>query len=107
MKSILKSMRLNPPPPPGPISAEDYLRFEESAQTKHEFRSGQIVERSEITFDHSVIASNLIGEIGNRLDRTRCKVLGSLIRIRPKGWKHRSNFAQLMSYYPWRISMPA
>lgn len=61
---------------------EEYLRFEESSQEKHEFRNGEIICMSGGTYDHSLIASNLLRSLSNQLAASGCRVLGSDLRVR-------------------------
>jgi Uma2 family endonuclease len=71
-----------------PITEQEYLRLEESAKTKHEFRHGEIIDMAGGTSDHSLVAANIIIEIGNRLKGSPCKVFGSDLRVRCDEFGH-------------------
>ena len=62
-------------------SVEDYFRREERALDKHEFHEGEILAMSGNNYEHSLIAANLIREVGNRLKGSRCRPLDSNMRV--------------------------
>ncbi len=64
------------------MSEEEYLRFEEAAVTKHEYRNGEIVDMAVGTYQHAQIASNLVRRLGNQIDGKACAPLGSDLRVR-------------------------
>jgi Uma2 family endonuclease len=64
------------------ISEADYLRMEESAKTKHEFRGGKIVDMAGGTEPHAGIASNLIFSLKGALKGKPCKAYGSDLKVR-------------------------
>jgi Uma2 family endonuclease len=66
----------------GRMSEQEYLLFEETATTKHEYRDGQVVDMAGSTFDHVAIASNLIGRLMEHLVGKPCKPYGSDLRVR-------------------------
>ena len=67
---------------PRAISELEYLRIEELADARHEFREGQIVAMAGDTYEHGIIANNLAGELRARLKGTPCQPLGSDVRVR-------------------------
>jgi Uma2 family endonuclease len=64
------------------LSEEEYLRLEEAAKARHEFRDGQVVDMAGGTIAHIEIGSNLIRELGVRLKGRPCKTLGSDLKVR-------------------------
>jgi Uma2 family endonuclease len=69
-------------PPPTRITEEQYLRAEETAVERHEFRSGQMIDMAGGTSDHAAIASNLLGEIRAQLKGKPRRAFGSDLRVR-------------------------
>jgi Uma2 family endonuclease len=62
-------------------SAEEYLTFERSQQTKHEYDAGAIFGIARASRPHNIITSNLIRRLGNALDGT-CVVFSSNMRVK-------------------------
>jgi Uma2 family endonuclease len=60
----------------------EYLRLERDALDKHEYRNGEILTMGRVTGDHSLIAANIIAELGNRLKGKPCRVYESSLRLR-------------------------
>jgi Uma2 family endonuclease len=60
----------------------EYLKRERDALEKHEYRDGEIISRAGGTADHSLITTNLIGELRTRLKGKPCRVYDSNLRIR-------------------------
>jgi len=63
-------------------TVEEYLALERQAEFKSEYIDGQIVAMSGGSFAHSRIGTDLVIALGNLLDRTRCEVLNSDMRVR-------------------------
>ena len=63
-------------------TVDEYLRMERDSLEKHEFHDGEILAMAGNTPDHSLIASNLIREIGIRLKGKSCRVYESNLRLR-------------------------
>lgn len=63
-------------------SVEDYLRIERDSLDKHEFHDGEILAMSGGSPMHSLIASNVMRQIGNSLANKRCRVFESNLRLR-------------------------
>jgi Uma2 family endonuclease len=59
----------------------EYLEFEESAPTKHEFHNGEILAMSGGSPEHALIIANALRAIGNRLGDKPCRVYSSDLRI--------------------------
>jgi Uma2 family endonuclease len=66
----------------GRVTEQEYLRLEEAAKTKHEFRNGRIIDMAGGTADHALIAMNIGIALGRRLKDQACKVYGSDLRVR-------------------------
>jgi Uma2 family endonuclease len=64
------------------MTEEQYLAMEQLAETKHEYRDGQVFDMAGGTVEHAGIAANLIRQLGNRLDGKPCKAYGSDLRVR-------------------------
>ncbi len=70
------------PAKPTRSTIEQYLLLEASAQTRHEYRDGQIIAMAGGSPEHSLIIANIIRELGNRLKGSTCRVYDSNLRIR-------------------------
>jgi Uma2 family endonuclease len=57
----------------------EYLRLEETAETKHEYRDGLIVPMVGGSFNHSVIIANVQGIFNHLLSRKPCHVLSEVL----------------------------
>ena len=66
-------------------SIQDYYRIENDAAEKHEFREGEILAMSGGAPDHSLVAANIIVQLGTRLKGNRCRTYTSDLRIRITG----------------------
>lgn len=60
---------------------QEYLAFERSAETKHEFFNGEIFAMSGATRNHSYISTNLTAHLVHLL-RGRCTVFNSDLRLK-------------------------
>lgn len=69
-----------------PVTAyrfEDYLAVErESTEVRHEYVQGQVFAMTGGSYEHSLIAANLAGELRQQLKSGPCVVLSSDMRIR-------------------------
>jgi Uma2 family endonuclease len=63
------------------MTAEEYLAFERASDRKHQFFDGQIFDMSGGSREHSLIASNCVGELRTALKRGPCETHGSDLRI--------------------------
>ena len=59
------------------ISLSEFLELEANATHKSEYWDGQVFAMAGGTYDHALIASNLIGLLGDRLRGGPCRVIGS------------------------------
>jgi Uma2 family endonuclease len=64
-----------------PASIAEYLRYENTALNKHEYRDGEIVAMAGNSFSHSLIAINFGSELRNKLKGKPCRVLDSNLRV--------------------------
>lgn len=60
----------------------EYLAMEEHAVDRHEFHDGEILMMSGGSYNHSRVASNLIGMLYARLRGSPCEVLESNMRLK-------------------------
>ncbi len=67
--------------PAGPRSAADYLEIERASSRKHAFLDGEIFDMAGGTHEHSLIASNFVGEFRAGLKTLPCVAHGSDLRI--------------------------
>ncbi len=63
----------------------EYLELEAKSQTKNEFHNGEILAMAGGTFEQSIIKSNLMRVLGNRLEGKGCRALDSDMRVRIAG----------------------
>ena len=63
-------------------TAEEYLAFERSAEFKHEYISGEIVEMSGATREHNLITGNIARRLGNQLEGKPCETYSNDMRVR-------------------------
>jgi Uma2 family endonuclease len=64
------------------LTEAQYLEMERAAEFKSEFFDGEMFAMAGGSRRHSLIASNLIRELGNRLTERRCVVFNSDLRIK-------------------------
>jgi Uma2 family endonuclease len=65
-----------------PLSEADYLRLQREAEFRSEYFDGEMFAMAGGTRAHSLIASNLIGELRNCLKNTKCVAYNSDLRIK-------------------------
>ncbi len=63
------------------MSYADYMDAESRSETKHEFLRGEVFAMAGASFEHALIAANLMRALGNRLAGP-CVVVGSDARLR-------------------------
>lgn len=68
--------------PPSTYTPAEYLKLERAAETKSEYRAGQIVAMTGVSRAHSLIVGNLLGEIRQQLRGSSCEVHSSDLRVR-------------------------
>src|SRR6266404_330901 len=64
------------------LSEAEYLRLERAAEIKSEFFEGEMFAMAGGTRAHSLIAANLLRELGNRLKATDCVAYTADLRIK-------------------------
>jgi Uma2 family endonuclease len=64
-----------------PMSLEQFLRWEERQELRHEFDGFQPVAMVGGTYNHALIQGNLITALGVRLRGKPCRVIGSELKI--------------------------
>jgi Uma2 family endonuclease len=68
------------------LTVEEYLRFEETAEVRHEYFKGEVFAMAGGTPSHARIMANLIRECGNALRHSGCEILGSDLGVKlPSG----------------------
>jgi Uma2 family endonuclease len=67
------------------MSPNEYLAFERAAEQKHEYADGEIFAISGGTFEHSLVAANLLRELGVSLAGRPCWPLTSDMRVKVEG----------------------
>jgi Uma2 family endonuclease len=60
----------------------EYLELERAAETKSEYRAGQIVAMTGVSRAHSLIVGNLLGEMRQQLRGSSCEVHSNDLRVR-------------------------
>ncbi len=63
------------------VSEQEYLAFERAAEERHEYANGEIFAMSGGAWEHSLIASNINGELRSAMLKRRCSAHGSDMRI--------------------------
>ncbi len=69
-------------PPPRRYTISEYLAYEQQSQEKHEYRDGWIVAMAGGTYNHGVIAANVLREVGNALKGKPCRAADGTVRVR-------------------------
>ncbi len=64
------------------LTATEYLAIERLAETKSEFLDGDVFAMSGGSHNHSLIATNISGELRNRLKGKSCQSLNSDMRLK-------------------------
>jgi len=73
---------MHPPEPIRPLTEGEYLAIERSAEYKSEFFDGEMFAMAGGTLRHSLIATNVAREFGNRLKGGPCVPFNSDLRIK-------------------------
>jgi Uma2 family endonuclease len=63
------------------LTAEEYLALERASETRSEYLEGQMVAMPGGSYEHSLIAANLIQAIGRQLRGRPCRVLSGDMRV--------------------------
>ena len=69
------------------MTAEEYLRWEDRQEQRHEFVDGEIIKIDAATISHSRILMTITGEIRSFLDRKKCEVFPNTLRVFAKSRK--------------------
>src|SRR5947209_8287664 len=64
------------------LSEADYLRLERAAETRSEYLGGEMFAMAGGTRSHSLIATNLAGELRSRLKATDCITYNTDLRVK-------------------------
>jgi len=64
------------------FTPQEYLALERAAASKSEYFGGEIFAMAGASREHSLIASNLVRELGDQLRETPCEVHGSDLRVK-------------------------
>lgn len=64
------------------MTPEEYLAFERTSKVKHEYADGEVFAMSGGTYEHSLLASNVVRELGNALVDRPCDVHGADMKIK-------------------------
>lgn len=70
------------PQPQNFITEEEYLTFERTSLTKHEYYNGRIYAMTGAKEAHNLIAGNTIASLHSQLRRTPCRVYPSDMRVK-------------------------
>lgn len=70
---------------------EDYLNFERSSHSRHEFLDGEVYVVAGESLSHSRVCMNLAREVGNKLKGRSCEALSANMKVR-------TSTASLFSY---------
>jgi Uma2 family endonuclease len=66
------------------MSYAEYLAFEASSQTKHEYVNGEVYDMAGGTIEHGALAVAISTALSNALRDRPCRVLSSDVRVRVK-----------------------
>jgi Uma2 family endonuclease len=69
------------PPAATRVTPEEYLERERQAETRSEYRKGEIVAMSGASFAHTIITSNIVSELHQQLKRGRGTVHAVDLRL--------------------------
>lgn len=64
------------------MSPEEYLTLERASEVRHEYANGEVFAMAGGTREHSLIAGNIVRELGIALRDRPCEVHGSDLRIK-------------------------
>lgn len=64
------------------MTPDEYLTIERRSEVKHEYFRGETFEMAGDGYEHSLIASNLLGELHATLKGTPCAAHGSDLRVK-------------------------
>ena len=64
------------------FTPEEYIALERKAEFRNEYFSGQIVPMSSGSYNHSLIVTNILGELHHQFKGQGCEVLTHSMRVR-------------------------
>ena len=65
-----------------PMSVEEYLRFEETAELRHEYVAGELYAMTGVRLRHARIVQNLILRLGTAVGDGPCEVISVDVKVR-------------------------
>ena len=71
------------------ITVEEYLKFEETAETKHEYADGKIIAMAGTSLRHNDVARNITVSMEVQFGDRPCRAYISDIRLRTRGTRFR------------------
>jgi Uma2 family endonuclease len=79
-----------PPIPKHKMTMEEYIEFDKNNEGRWEYFDGEVFDMAGGSLNHSKIIANILRNIGNKLEGTRCEALPSEMRIKvPKALPYR------------------
>ena len=74
---------------PRVMTPEEFLEWEYHQEGRYEYADGRIIEMAGESPEHNEISGNIYREIGNVIQRPRCKVYFAEVRVRVAGTRYR------------------
>ena len=75
-------------PPDERLTPEEYLRIERAAEWKSEYVDGEIFAMAGASLRHTLIAGNIVRELGNQLRDSPCLVASADLRVATHRRRH-------------------
>lgn len=63
------------------VTPEEYLKLDRASEIRNEYIFGEIVPMVGATYKHAALAANVIKAIGNRLQKSPCRIVDSSVRV--------------------------
>jgi len=70
------------------VSVEEYLALDRTAEIPSEYYDGELFPLAAVSVRHSIISANIVRMLGNRLEKTPCRVANSPLRVRVSPTKY-------------------
>ncbi|MBF0259095.1 MAG: Uma2 family endonuclease [Desulfamplus sp.] len=64
------------------ITPKEYLEFEKTSETRHEYFDGEIFAMVGATLNHNQISGNIFGELRNQLKQSPCRAFVNDLRVK-------------------------
>jgi Uma2 family endonuclease len=64
------------------ISVEEYLAMERKGKDKHEYLNGEVFAMSGASYNHTLIAINVVRELSTQLKKRPCTVHSADLRVK-------------------------